>query len=55
MTPNEEGQLAEKLSRDALYLHDRSRRASWIGASIWLRFRALMCEEAAARLRRRAG
>lgn len=55
MTPNEEKELAAKLSRDALLLHDRSRRASWMGASIWLRFRALMCEETAARLRRRAG
>ncbi|MBD3834085.1 MAG: hypothetical protein IE910_12165 [Brevundimonas sp.] len=55
MTPEDEKALALKLSRDALYLHERSRQAGWIGASIWLRFRALMCEETAARLRRRAG
>lgn len=55
MTPEQERELALKLSRDALYLHERSRTASWLGASIWLRFRALMCEETAVRLRRRAG
>jgi hypothetical protein len=55
VTPNEERQLAVKLSRDALLLHERSRRASWICVSIWLRLRALMYEETAARLRRRAG
>lgn len=55
MTPDDERALAVKLSRDALSLHERSRKAGWIGASIWLRFRALMCEETAARLRRRGG
>lgn len=55
MTPDDERALAVKLSRDALQLHERSRKAGWIGASIWLRFRALMCEETAARLRRRRG
>ncbi|MGH7019479.1 MAG: hypothetical protein ACREEY_06355 [Brevundimonas sp.] len=54
MTPDDERALAVKLSRDALQLHERSRKAGWIGASIWLRFRALICEETAARLRRRA-
>ena len=35
MTPDDEKALALKLSRDALYLHERSRKAGWIGASIW--------------------
>lgn len=55
MTPDDERALAVKLSREALHLHECSRKAGWIGASIWLRFRALVCEETAARLRRRAG
>lgn len=55
MTPEDEKALALKLSREALQWHERSRQASWIGASIWLRFRALLCEETAARLRRRGG
>lgn len=42
MTPEDERVLAVKLSRDALQLHERSRKAGWIGASIWLRFRALI-------------
>jgi len=54
MTPDDERELALKLSRGAHRLHERSRRASWIGASIWLRLRALMCEETAARLHRRS-
>lgn len=54
MTPDDERELALKLSRDAHRLHERSRQASWIGASTWLRFRALMCEETAARLHRRS-
>jgi len=55
MTPEQERELALKLSREALDLHERSRTASSLGASVWLRFRALFCEEVAARLRRRAG
>jgi len=55
MTPEEERELALKLSRDALHLHERSRTAGWIGAAIWLRFRALLAEETAAGLRRKAG
>ncbi|WP_313001883.1 hypothetical protein [Brevundimonas sp.] len=55
MTPDDERELALKLSRDALRLRERSRQASWIGTSIWLRFRALMCEETAARLHRHSG
>lgn len=54
MPPEEERALAVKLSREALSLHQRSRTASWLGASIWLRFRALLAEEAAAGLRRKA-
>ena len=54
MTPEEEQELAVKLSRDALRLHERSRQAGWIGASVWLRFRAVLAEETAAGLRRRA-
>lgn len=54
MMPEQERQLAVKLSRDALHLHERSRKAGWIGASIWLRFRAILAEETAARLRRRS-
>lgn len=54
MTPEEEERLALKLSRDALDLHARSRKASWIGAALWLRFRALLAEETAAGLRRKA-
>lgn len=53
MTPEEEQELVVKLSRDALRLHERSRQAGWIGASVWLRFRALLAEETAAGLRRR--
>nr|WP_314432285.1 hypothetical protein [uncultured Brevundimonas sp.] len=53
MTSDDERALAVKLSRDALQLHERSRKAGWIGASIWLRFRVLVCEEIAAGLRRK--
>jgi len=54
MTPEEEERLALKLSRDALDLHARSRKAGWIGAALWLRFRALLAEETASGLRRKA-
>lgn len=54
MSPEEEEALAMKLSREALGLHQRSRTASWLGASIWMRFRALLAEETAAGLRRKA-
>jgi hypothetical protein len=53
MTPDDERALAMKLSPDALRLNERSRKAAWIGASIWLRFRALLAEEIAASLRRK--
>lgn len=54
MSPEEEEALAVVLSREALSLHQRSRVAVWFGASIWLRFRALLAEETAAGLRRKA-
>lgn len=54
MTPDEERWPGTNLSRDARRLHERSRQASWTGASIWLRFRALKGEETDARLKRRS-
>ncbi len=54
MTPEDERALAVKLSRDALQLNERSRKAGWRGASIWLRIRAVLAEEVAAGLRRKA-
>ncbi len=55
MTPEEERLWAVRLEGRARRLHERSRLASWIGASLLLRFRALWAEEAAVRLRRKAG
>lgn len=52
MTPEEERLWADRLEDQARRLHERSRMASWIGASLVLRFRALWAEEAAVRLRR---
>jgi hypothetical protein len=55
MTPEEELLWADRLEDQARRLQERSRMASWIGASLVLRFRALWAEEAAVRLRRKAG
>jgi len=55
MTPEKERLWADRLEGRARRLHERSRLASWIGASLVLRFRALWAEEAAVRLRRKAG
>ena len=55
MTPEEERLWADRLEGRARRLHERSRMASGIGASLLLRFRALWAEEAAARLRKKAG
>lgn len=55
MTPEEELLWAVRHEGRAQRLHERSRLASWIGASVLLRFRALWAEEAAVRLRRKAG
>jgi len=54
MTPEQEAALALKLSREALRLHERSRIAGWFGEAVWFRFRALLAEETAEGLRRRA-
>lgn len=54
MTPEEERLWADRLEGRARRLHERSRLATWIGASLLLRFRALWAEEAAERLRRKA-
>lgn len=54
MTPEEERLWADRLEARARRLFERSRLASWIGASLLLRFRALWAEEAAARLRQKA-
>lgn len=55
MTPEDERLWAGELEARARQLHQRSRTASWIGASWLLRFRALWAEEAASRLRQKAG
>lgn len=55
MTPEQERHWADRQEDQARRLHERSRMASWIGASLVLRFRALWAEEAAVRLRRKAG
>lgn len=55
MTPEEERLWAVRLESHARRLHERSRMASWIGASLLLRFRALWAEEAAVRLSQKAG
>jgi hypothetical protein len=54
MTPEQEAALALNLSRKALRLHERSRIAGWFGAAVWFRFRALLAEETAEGLRRKA-
>ena len=54
MTPEEERLWADRLEGSARRLRERSRLASWIGASLLLRFQALWAEEAAVRLRRKA-
>jgi len=53
MTPEEERLWAVRLEDRARRLHERSRAASWIEASLLLRFRALWAEEASRRLRRK--
>jgi len=55
MTPEDERLWADRLEGRARRLYERSRLASWIGASLLLRFRALWAEEAAVRLRRKVG
>lgn len=55
MTSEDERLWADRLEGRARRLHERSRMASWIGASLLLRLRALWAEEAAVRLRRQAG
>lgn len=54
MTPDEERVWAVQLEARARRLHERSRMASWIGASLLMRFQALWAEEMAERLRRKA-
>lgn len=54
MTPEDESRLAMKLEENARSLHARSSAAAWLGGALWLRFRALLAEETAAGLRRRA-
>lgn len=54
MTPDEMLMRAARFESEAFDLHRRSRTASWLGASIGLRFVALWREEAAKLLRARA-
>jgi len=54
MTPDEESLVADRLEAEAACMHAESRRSRTRMESLWLRFRALMREEAAVRLRERA-
>lgn len=54
MTPDEESLVADRLEAEAARMHAESRRSRTRMGSLWLRFRALMREETAVRLRERA-